>query len=230
MQNIKVIVRKLNREYLEENYEKLVQGLYRERREKMAKFKRREAAHVSLLAGLLLQDVVESQCGILPENLELERSLHGKPRVKGTEDFYFNLTHSGDYVVIAYGKTELGVDVERNRHKDLRVARRCYTDAEYRYVVGDLSEEQQGAEECVNKRFFRIWTMKESYLKFTGQGISVPLNSFEIDVENGKVKNQNAFFQELEIQDYHIAVCSKERVDISCEIDEDWCKNQIKNG
>ena len=60
--------------------------------------------------------------------------------------------------------------------------------------------------------FTRIWARKESYLKFTGQGIRVPLNSFEVLPGEQTLP---VFFQEFTLEGYRIALCSEEEMAVS---------------
>lgn len=209
MTKIHVSVVKVNREYLEQHFDELVERLYPERKSRVLAFRRREPAYTSIVAGLLLQTLVEEKLGISPQALVLEKNENGKPTVQGHPAFYFNLSHAGDYVVLAHGDVPLGVDIEQIRTQNLHVAKRCYTEAEYAYVAGDDSEE--------NHRFFYLWTMKESYLKLTGDGISVPLNSFEIDPLQQVVKGTPYRYSMRRMDDYWLAVCTGEECEITYE-------------
>lgn len=209
MTKIHVSVVKVNREYLEQHFDELVERLYPERKSRVLAFRRREPAYTSIVAGLLLQTLVEEKFGISPQALVLEKNENGKPTVQGHPAFYFNLSHAGDYVVLAHGDVPLGVDIEQIRTQNLHVAKRCYTEAEYAYVAGDDSEE--------NHRFFYLWTMKESYLKLTGDGISVPLNSFEIDPLQQVVKGTPYRYSMRRMDDCWLAVCTGEECEITYE-------------
>lgn len=205
MTKIHVLVVKVNREYIEQHFDELVERLYPERKSRVLAFRRREPAYTSIVAGLLLQTLVEETLGIPPQALILEKNENGKPTVQGHPEFYFNLSHAGDYVVLAHGDAPLGVDIEQIRAQNLHVAKRCYTEAEYAYVTeGDADE-----------RFFYLWTMKESYLKLTGDGISVPLNSFEIDPLQQVVKGTPYRYFMRRMDDYWLAVCAGEECEIT---------------
>ena len=100
-----------------------------------------------------------------------------KARFKGSdndkESFYTNLSHSGDYVVLAVGDSPGGIDVEYKNDKDFKVTKRMFTETEQSYILNgaDIESSQQ--------RFRDIWTINEAFLKCLGIGISVPLNTFE---------------------------------------------------
>ena len=203
MTKIHVSVVKVNREYLEQHFDELVERLYPERKSRVLAFRRREPAYTSIVAGLLLQTLVEEKLGISPQALVLEKNENGKPTVQGHPAFYFNLSHAGDYVVLAHGDVPLGVDIEQIREKDnLRVARRCFTEREYAYVSGQkevVSQETAGAPgEVAEKLGFE-----------PDDRISVPLNSFEIDPVQKTVIGTSYRYFMLRMDDYWISVCAE---------------------
>ena len=236
MTKIHVSVVQVNQEYIEQHFDELVERLYPERKSRVLAFRRREPAYVSVVAGLLLQELVEKQLGIHPDELVLEKNENGKPWIKDHPEFYFNISHAGDYVVLAYGDVPLGVDIEQIREKDnLRVARRCFTEREYAYVSGQKevsSQETAGApggaveksgfepdDSLCAERFFYLWTMKEAYLKLTGDGISVSLNSFEIDpVQKTVIGTPYRYFM-LRMDDYWISVCAEDDCTVEYRLD-----------
>lgn len=103
-----------------------------------------------------------------------EKGTNGKPCIRGREDFHYNLSHSGNWVVIAFGGSPVGVDVERlcpDRDYEA-MARRYFAPEEQAYLL-----EAPGQ---LPRRFLEVWTAKESYLKFLGTGLKRPLSSFSV--------------------------------------------------
>jgi 4'-phosphopantetheinyl transferase len=99
----------------------------------------------------------------------------GKPYLPEKTEFHFNLSHSGRWVAIAYSDSPVGIDVEQyemDAGKE-QLAIRFFTSDEQAYLFS--AREEQRA-----KRFYEIWTKKESYLKYLGTGIDRPLNSFSV--------------------------------------------------
>ncbi len=205
-----VRIKKVNIPYLSEHFEELLEKLYPERRERVKAFKRQEPACVSMAAGLLLQDTLTEKLGILPSELVLEKNGYGKPSVKGHPDFHFNLSHAGEYIALGFGNVPIGVDIERIREQNGKVAKRVFTEKEYHYVM-------DGDADMQDSRFFELWTMKEAYLKLTGQGISVPLNSFEIDWERQLVVQTESRFVTKGFDDYWLTICTQDTADIRFE-------------
>lgn len=153
------------------------QGLYAsacaavspERRERCACLASEEARFRSLGAAVLLQKALRdfgcSDCRTAVGS-------HGKPFLKNGP--FFNLSHSGDWVLCAVSPFEVGCDIEQIKPFYPSFARRFFTQEEY----ADILAQPSPAEQAV--RFFRYWTLKESFLKATGLGLSLPLNAFRI--------------------------------------------------
>ena len=104
---------------------------------------------------------------------------HGKTYFEGRDDLFFNLSHSGDIALCSLSDSRIGCDVEKIRKPPLSVAKRFFSPAERDYVMSAKREEERA------ERFFCVWTLKESFLKATGSGFSVPSSSFS--VVGGKV-------------------------------------------
>lgn len=132
--------------------------------------------------------------GLVREKLgfsgEFERTENGKPYAEGAA--FFNISHSGSFAVAAVSDCEVGVDIERIREVNLKIAEKFSSD-EREYIL---------SAENPQKAFFEIWTAKEAYLKKCGTGITVPLNSFSVI---GMTDIYRFFYE-----DCLISVCSKE--------------------
>ncbi len=131
---------------------------------------------------------------------ELFKNEKGKPYIKNS-DIFFNISHSDEYVVLAQSKSEIGVDIQKHKNQNLDVARRFFAESEYLYLqtVNDK-----------NKEFFRLWTLKESYMKALGTGFSLPMCDFEIKFEKSIPEISDCeFFEYTFIENYSLSVCIK---------------------
>lgn len=155
-----------------QTYETLYKNASQERKLRADKCRQRENAYACIAAEALLRYAVKNHLHTREYTLEI--NAYGKPRIKENPDFHFNISHSGNWVVLACGNSEVGIDVETLRmdEKKEKVARRFFSDAEQQFVFQ--------TEEDTHKRFFQIWTAKESYLKFLGTGLQTPLTSFDV--------------------------------------------------
>lgn len=152
-------------------------GLLDMRREKIMKYKMPDDRKRSLRAGLMIKDVL-GEHGISQE--EIKYTDNGRPFIEGLD---FNVSHSGEYVMLALSSSRVGCDIERIKERNYSVARRYFSDGE-----------KQWLEESDNKElaFYSIWTAKESYIKLTGEGILLDFTKYEVcpvKAENEKMEN-----------------------------------------
>ncbi|WP_329229545.1 4'-phosphopantetheinyl transferase family protein [Streptomyces canus] len=100
-----------------------------------------------------------------PEELRLWRGRHGKPRLAGSSDLRFNLSHSGELALVAVTRhQEVGVDVDRLR-PGLPVeafAERFFPASDARFVAAAAGPTERA------ERFLRLWTRKEAVVKAAG--------------------------------------------------------------
>ena len=132
-----------------------------------------------------LQRFVLSQCThIPPESLVFEENRYGKPDIKpGLTDIpvKFNLSHSNGLTACAVTlNSEIGIDVEDSTRKiNLNIADRFFSRQESEYIL-NMPEQKK------KKTFFDFWTLKESYIKSKGKGLSIPLAKFSFRINNNK--------------------------------------------
>lgn len=197
---MKIICKKLDYNYIKENEQELLKKVDSDRRAKVERISAEKERYRCLGAGLLLADIIEKELGIHSNNIMLSYGDNGKPSLVGYKDFYYNLSHSGDMVVIAYGNVPVGIDVEylerRNRYNEA-VIKRCFTETEQEYAISNG-----------DKGFFDIWTMKEAYLKLSGKGVSIPLNSFTVNPIEQACSDENIKMKLFSEEDYVIAVAT----------------------
>lgn len=125
-----------------------------------------------------LRLLLGAYCDLAPEDVSFEYGDKGKPRLAsslGVTGVHFNLSHSRERALIAVGPTPLGVDVEFKRQvkEAIAIAKRYFSDNE-QLALSSLPAEQ------VNDAFFTCWTRKEAYVKAVGDGLTIPLRSFDV--------------------------------------------------
>lgn len=107
-----------------------------------------------------------------------ERSRGGKPFLSHFPEFHYNLSHSGNRVMLAVCDTETGCDVQQIGKHGVKLAKRCFSPSEFAYYEAGEEEERAG-------RFARIWAKKESFLKAIGVGIATDMTAFSTVDERG---------------------------------------------
>jgi 4'-phosphopantetheinyl transferase len=157
--------------------ENLSQSLSVEEHARVARMHFPEGRHQQLVTRGLARHVLSSYVpGIAPAEWLFERNEHGRPGIAGSlalaRGLHFNLAHTPGLVVMAVARdAEIGVDVERaDQRAPLAVARRYFSAAEITAMEALPAGEQA-------RRFRRLWTLKESYLKAIGTGVSGGLGS-----------------------------------------------------
>ena len=119
------------------------------------------------------------------DSIVIEPNSDGKPEIvqpTGSR-WKFNISHTKGLSVVAISQDyEVGVDVEsslrKQRHLDL--SKRFFHPDEYQSLCTISNKEEQ------MKRFFSLWTAKEAYLKALGKGLSKPLGSFCVTIDDGQ--------------------------------------------
>ncbi len=152
----------------EETYGRLYERASEERKRRANRYLRKEDKLLCVTADALLKTALGTN------EFQIQKNEYGKPYIKERNDFYYNLSHSGKYAVIAFGNSEVGVDIQQHRGgTDMRlIAEQCFARDEKDYV---WQSDQQSEE-----RFYEIWTGKESYLKYIGKGLRKNMQSFSV--------------------------------------------------
>ena len=159
-----------------------------ERRKKVIRYLQPDDRKRSLGAGIMIRKILNGN-GLSESSLKYSEN--------------FNISHAGDYVVGVVSDGEVGCDIERNVNAPLEIAEHYFYSAEREYIE---------AASDPGKAFFTLWTLKESYMKMTGRGMSLPLDSFEIIRKDqgfvlGKSPERPGFFRTMEFEDYIFSVC-----------------------
>lgn len=202
---------------INENYQLLRNAVSEERRIRADCFHFINDSKRSVCAELLLQYSLFQAVGKLVK-MPIFYNEFGKPFINHMYGFSYNLSHSGKWVVIAYGSTEVGIDIEEIQTGKEDIADKFFTEEEKSFIYTVTGSER-------TKRFTQIWTIKESYIKYLGTGLSTRLDSFSVNVLDGVVTSQNGKIQkELRLKsylfdtDYYLSVCSMEEEVIINEI------------
>ena len=146
-------------------------------------FKFKEAKDTYIASQGALRMLMSGYLGISPDLVKLGRKKKGKPYSIDNPNLNFNISNSGKTAVIAFSyDSEVGIDIEQIRHlPDLdELITRNFTSREIKFITAK-------AEEKV-RRFFRFWTVKESYLKAIGEGMRLTPDNLEFAIENGSIR------------------------------------------
>lgn len=138
-----------------------------------------------IVARARLRQLLGERLGAAPESLQFVYKAHGKPalaRCTGQRDLRFNLSHCGEFAAYAFAEgREVGVDIEEVRELPDAddIAMRFFSRRERSaYLRLPRRERPQG--------FFNCWTRKEAFIKALGEGLSHPLDTFDVSLAPGK--------------------------------------------
>ena len=129
---------------------------------------------------------------------------NGKPYVKDNK--CFNVSHSGDYCIIATADKPIGIDIEKMNSDNIALAESIYAKEELEWMmVDELS------------RFHKLWTLKESLMKATGKGLAVEpisINVMPFINNDGIIVNGVKWYAaSATIKNYAFSCCTTHPID-----------------
>ncbi len=151
----------------EDGFYKLLELVSLDRRTKVLRLQVKEKQIQSLVAWVLLSQVLCNRLKLENDSLRFAQSDNGKPYLLNCDGVYFNIAHTEGMVAVALSDKEIGIDVEKIRTRCPSLCERYFTEAEQRYVLSD--------EKLCAERFFEVWTRKEAFAKRSGEGLAKTL-------------------------------------------------------
>ena len=138
-----------------------------------------------LVARGILRVVLGRYLNLSPDQVPIGYTAFGKPILEKplpTEALNYNLSHSDDVALYAFSHSyRVGIDLERIRPDIVveEVAERFFSPDELAALRALSTDDRINA-------FFACWTRKEAYLKARGEGLSIPLDSFDVSLKPGE--------------------------------------------
>ena len=144
------------------------------------RFRFREDHDLFVLGRYFTKIMLAHYTGNIHQNVNIDTDLYGKPT--SGMNLFFNISHSGDQLLLGFSNTPIGVDIERNNPDVdiVKIAENHFSEAEIKQLMNS-----QGAVRA--DIFFEIWTKKEALIKGIGNGLSIPLQDFNVINSNEKV-------------------------------------------
>lgn len=189
-----------------------------EERVQQVRFHFERDQHRYLITRALVRVVLSKYCDIEPKDWVFNKGSHGKPVIgndhASATGLFFNISHTNGVVIVGVAREpSLGVDVENldRRKPSLGIAETFFASAEVE-VLRELADLDQ------QRRFYEYWTLKESYIKAVGLGLSIPLDKFSFSfptastiqltlADNPEHADQWHFWQFQPASGYMAAVC-----------------------
>lgn len=122
------------------------------------------------------REILARYTGVPPASLAYAVSPHGKLSLVDPGGIRFNVSNAGALALVAVARDrELGVDLEalKPMPDGIDIARRFFSAPENAVFAALPEGEREAA-------FFRCWTRKEAVVKAVGEGLSMPLDRFDV--------------------------------------------------
>ena len=180
--------------------------------------KRKEEDRCNTLGALLLLRYALMTHGI--DTFEIAKDQNGKPYLVGETLPFFNLSHSRDRAMCVLSDRAVGCDVQWMDPKiSLGVADRFFSNAECALIRSEKNEEAQ------RLMFYRLWTLKESFVKMTGEGVLRAFHTFSVlpGDDNGFYfcsdceMETPCFFEPCTEEHYRYALCAERGFSVSTQ-------------
>lgn len=128
------------------------------------RYHRAEDRQRFVYARALLRVVTGRYTRQVPKQVRFTKGANNKPVLVGNTGWQMNVSHSGNWILLAVGKVSVGVDVEQLQPQFSvdDILSTSFSQAEQTYV-------RSGADS--RRRFYQLWTRKEALIKATGKGM-----------------------------------------------------------
>lgn len=146
---------------------------------------------------LLLQRIFN-----LDYSYELSETKLGKPYFEDL-NYFFNIAHSNDYLVIGTSLVDLGVDIELISNKHLRVAKKLFN-------KNDLIKYENDIDEII-----KTWTIKESYIKLYASTMLIDLKNIIISKDQITGPLGTCYYHTFKYDNYYISVASSKKFNLN---------------
>lgn len=183
-------------------YSEMLERLPVERRAHAEEYAFIKDKYLSAAAGCLLGLALKER-GIDYSAAKICLGPHGKPYIEG-QNVKFSLSHSGQIAVCAFGDEEIGVDVQKVIPLRAGVAEKICSE-------GEIARLKVLSKEAAADELIRLWTAKESAVKYLGLGLSFPLKGVEVSFTpkiSAFAEGQGKLFlKEYPLEGYKLIVC-----------------------
>ena len=205
---MKIAVLKITGKIPESVFASLLEKIDREKQERIRHFLRQQDKQRCLFAELLARVMLLETRSLSNADISFASEPYGKPVWLDEPRVHFNTSHAGDWIACIVDEQEVGIDVEQIGPVDLSLSGNFFSGVEH----VDIISHHQPVE-----RFFDYWTLKESYIKFIGSGLSRALNSFSIQfVDDGQIRVEvngkllpGVYCKQYELENgYKLAICA----------------------
>ena len=152
-----------------------------EMRKRLQRYQTKDDFMRSLFGELLVRIVVFEQWNIPHHQVRIVRNEYSKPALLDYPNYHFNISHSGEWVVACFDHSPVGIDIEKIGSIDFAIADRFFSKPDIKHLYEQPENQRLSC-------FYELWTLKESYIKATGNGLFTPLHTFSFYFEGKDIK------------------------------------------
>lgn len=189
---------KIDRKFEKNEFNNLLCYVSEEKKVRIDRSFKFNNAQRTLLGDVLARYAICKRLSVRNNDLVFGINEYGKPILREPEGINFNISHSGNWVACVIDDNPVGIDVEIIKPIDLKIAERFFSRDEYLSIM-------RQSEEMKLMYFYKLWTLKESYIKMEGKGLYIPLSSFTIRIVDNNAgvtiedKIQECYFNQFDI-------------------------------
>ena len=168
---MRIYIREINRDIPFEENAHLLPLVGSDRINRINRVNNVRLKNLNLFSELTMLEEASKDLHIPPKKIKVLKTSDGKPYIKGFPDYHFSISHCDGIIAFASDDSPIGIDIEGKREKFEHLAKRFFTETEYRNIMDSDNKEEE---------FLLVWTRKEAFVKLIGTGLKTPLDSFDV--------------------------------------------------
>ncbi len=192
----------------DEIFHTLLQYVSTEKGERLNTYTITKDAYASLFADLIVRKIIIEEFKLNNDEIIIKYGEFGKPYFENYRNFIFNVSHSGDWVVCICHNSPVGIDIEKIRPTNFKIAKRFFSEEEYYdLLMTPLAKRLE--------YYYDLWTSKESFIKTVEKGLIIPLDSFTVKINQDSISvfhnisNVTYYFKQYTISnEYKLTACA----------------------
>ncbi len=172
-----------------------------ERLKRAERYMQRRDRNNCIVSYFLLRYELLKYCGI-SEVPPMEQDKYGKPYFKDMP-LFFNISHSDEGVCCGIAAENIGVDIQSMERRYENILKNTMSANEIELITGSAAPHEE---------FTRLWTLKESIVKYRGTGIGDHIEQIDFSACSGdKFIHDGLIFRSERYGEYYVSACTSER-------------------
>lgn len=165
----------------------------------MIKIYFKEVIDPNLESEIFKRRILSDYLKVNKDELNIKKNKYGKPYLVDYNFVHFNVTHTKDMIVGAISDNPIGIDIERIKPFNKRIAEKFFTENEQNYIFHKKDNQ--------DIRSLEVWTRKEAYVKWKGMGLEIPFDTFDV-LRDDRISTTF-------IKEYVFSICSNYMIDLN---------------